>query len=93
MAGGASSTPLRLVSASTCGQFVAQVHRGLIDPARLNPRLRQDTAELDHVGVSKVVQVSPHHRFRNVQHPYQGISNSHQDVILRALVRSARMWP
>ena len=39
-------------------------------------------AELDHVRVVEVVQVHPHHRFGNIQHLHNEISNSHQDVIL-----------
>jgi hypothetical protein len=46
------------------------------------PRLGQDVAELDHVRVVEVVQVHPHHRYRNVRHRHEEISNSHQDVIL-----------
>src|SRR5271166_7194946 len=81
-AGGISSTPWGLITASTLGQFIAHVCRELIDPGLLAQRLRQDMAELDHVGVSEVVQVHPHHRFGNVQHPHEEISNSDQDVVL-----------
>jgi hypothetical protein len=45
-----------LVTASTRGQSIAQVRRELINPALLADRLRQDTAELDHVGMSEVVE-------------------------------------
>ena len=71
-----------LVTTATRGQFLAQVHREFIDPSLLSPRLRQDMAELDHVGASEVVQVHPHHRFGNAQQSREKISNSHQDVVL-----------
>jgi hypothetical protein len=80
--GGISSTPPGLVTASTRGQFIAQVRWQLTDPALLAPRLRQDTAELDQVGVGEVVQVHPHHRFGNRQHPREEIGDNDQDVIL-----------
>jgi hypothetical protein len=39
-------------------------------------------AELDHAGVSEVVQIHPHHGFGNVLHPHEEISDSDQDVVL-----------
>src|SRR6201984_838264 len=39
-------------------------------------------AELDHVGMSDVVQIHPHHQLGNIQHPHEEISNSDQDVVL-----------
>jgi hypothetical protein len=73
---------LGLVTTPVYRQFVAQAGRKLIEPAPLVPRLRQDLAELDHVRVVEVVQIHPHHRFRDVEHLHEEISNSHQDVIL-----------
>src|SRR5271168_1384272 len=81
-AGGVSSTPWGWLLPSTPGQFIAHVCRQLIDPGLLAPLFRQDMAELDHVGVSEIVQIHPNHRFGNVQHPHEEISNSDQDVVL-----------
>ena len=88
---GVSPTPWGWLLPSTPGQFIAHVCRQRIDPGLLAPRFRQDMAELDHVGVSEVVQIHPNHRFGNVKHPHEEISNSDQDVVLGGAVRSARM--